>query len=134
MRKQTCEFIAGCVFTKMEATICKELKQIPATADVHIGSCELIPKIWFGLPCYSKLTNDITGDEKFWLKEKLERLMEDVFPKFEITIIKIVPDAQYIRFDYNVVKKNSVKKMTVEQIEKELGYKVEIVSEVSNDE
>ena len=81
------------------------------------------------MPCYSKLTNDITGDEKFWLKEKLGRLMEDVFPKFEITITKIVPDAQYIRFDYNVVKKAPVKKMTVEQIEKELGYKIEIVSD-----
>ena len=129
MRKQTCEFIAGCVFTKMEATICKELKRIPATADVNTGNCELIPKIWFGLPCYSKLTNDITVDEKFWLKEKLGRLMEDVFPKFEITITNIVPDAQYIRFDYNVVKKAPVKKITVEQIEKELGYKIEIVSD-----
>lgn len=131
MKKQTYEFIAGCVFTKMEATICKELKRIPATADVNIGNCELVPKIWFGLTSMSKATNDITGDEKFWLKEKLEMLMEDLFPKFEITIVKIVPDAQYIRFDYNVVRKVPVKKMTVEQIEEELGYKVEIVSEVS---
>lgn len=131
MKKQTYEFIAGCVFTKMEATICKELKRIPATADVNIGNCELIPKIWFGLSSSSNHTNDITGNEKYWLKEKLEMLMEDLLPKFDTTVIKIVPDAQYIRFDYNVVKKAPVKKMTVEQIEKELGYKVEIVSEVA---
>jgi len=131
MKKQTYEFIAGCVFTKMEATICKELKQIPATADVNIGDCELIPKIWFGLSSSHKVTNDITGDAKYWLKEKLEMLLEDLLPKFETTIVKIVPDNQYIRFDYNVVKKVPAKKMTVEQIEKELGYKVEIVSEVA---
>lgn len=132
MKKQTYEFIAGCVFNKMETNVFEKLKQIPATeCNININSHEMIPKIWFGISSSHEVTNDITGDAKYWLKDKLEMLMADLLPKFETTIVKIVPDNQYIRFDYNVVKKVPVKKMTVEQIEKELGYKVEIVSEVT---
>ena len=126
MHHQSGNFIAGCLFTKMETNICKKLKQ----GATEIGDCEIIPKIWFGLTSSKSVTNDIYSCDKAWFKKKLEQTLNDLLPQFETTIVKIVPDAQYIRFDYNVIKKAPVKKMTVEQIEKELGYKVEIVSEV----
>ena len=83
--------------------------------------------ILFGMLCFCCFF----GCDKMYIKKKVEDALNDLLPQFETTIIKIVPDAQYIRFDYTVVKKVTVKKMTVEQIEKELGYKVEIVSEVT---
>ena len=129
MTSQPIDFIVGCLFNRIETTVFKEMKN-QDTDDITIGDCEMIPKVWFGLRCNKDYTNDITGDNKHYLKSKLERVLADAMPRFDISITKIVPDAQYIRFDYNVTKKTTAKKMTVEQIEKELGYKVEIVSEV----
>ena len=129
MKKQSRDFIIGYVFNRMETSVFKELKKIPATSDVAIGECEFIPKIWFGLSCSQDVRNDINGCEKHQLKVELEKLMTDILPKYETTVVRIVPDAQYIRFDYNVISKPTVKKMTVEEIEKELGYKIEIVSD-----
>ena len=125
-KQQSLPFITGCLFQKMDTNILKKLK----AGDTPIRDCEFIPKVMFGLTCSHSAVNDILGDQKMFIKNTLEDALCDMYPQFEITVVKIVPDKQYIRFDYTVVKKVPVKKMTVEQIEKELGYKVEIVSEV----
>lgn len=127
MKKQSLSFIAGCLFTKMDRTVFRAIEG----KDDNVGDCEFIPKCWFGLTPSKDYTNDIVGDTKYYLKNYVEDIFKQLYKDYDVTIIKVAPDKQYIRFDYNVVKKAPVKKMTVEQIEKELGYKVEIVSEVA---
>ena len=43
--------------------------------------------------------------------------------------IDIFPDEQYIRFVFEGTYIEPVKEMTIEQIEKELGYKIKVVSD-----
>ena len=125
MQKQPLDFIVGYLFSKVDMSIYKHF-------NVHkrnLIDSQLVPKIWFGLSSCSSVTNDIKGELKYQMKTLLEKTLKDLYPKFETTVIRIVPEKQYIRFDFNVKPVPEVKKMTVEEIEKVLGYKIEIVSD-----
>ena len=125
MQEQSIPFIVGYLFSKMDTSIFKYF-------NVHkrnLIDSQLVPKIWFGLSSCSSVTNDIKGELKYQMKTLLEKTLKDLYPKFETTVIRIVPEKQYIRFDFDVKPIPEVKKMTVEEIEKVLGYKIEIVSD-----
>ena len=125
MKEQSIPFIVGYLFSKMDVSITKHF-------NVHkrnLIESHCVPKIWFGLSSCSSITNDVKGELKHQMKMLLEKTLKDLYPKFETTVIRIVPEQQYIRFDFDVKPIPEVKKMTVEEIEKALGYKIEIVSD-----
>lgn len=125
MTKQPLPFIVGYLFKCMDTSIYKHFN---CHKSVLVES-HCVPKIWFGLSSCSSITNDITGDYKYQLKVTLQKVLGDSYPKFETVCERIVPEKQYIRFDFKVTPIPEVKKMTVEEIEKALGYKIEIVSD-----
>ena len=125
MKEQSIPFIVGYLFSKMDTSIFKHF-------NVHkrnLIDSQLVPKIWFGLSSCSSVTNDIKGELKYQMKTLLEKTLKDLYPKFETTVIRIVPEKQFIRFDFNVKPIPEAKKMTIAEIEKALGYKIEIVSD-----
>ncbi len=126
MTAKSIDFITGYVFSKIDRSI---FKHTTAKGFNTFEDSQVVPKIWFGLKCTSNHTNDITGDVKYEMKFALEQAINDLYPKWETTVVSIVPERQYIRFDYIVRRREEAKKMTIAEIEKELGYKVEIISE-----
>lgn len=124
MKQQLISFISGCLFEKMSR---KMYDFIQDGAEAENGWV-CIPKIWFGLPYSDNILFDLKGSVKYELRTCLEETLLDLFPNYKCEIIKIVPEGAYITFDYKFSKKETVKKMTVADVEKALGYKVEIVS------
>ena len=127
MTKQPLPFIVGYLFKSMDTSIYKHFhtyEHISVLVESHS-----VPKIWFGLSSCSSVTNDITGDKKYELIQNLQDTLNALYPKFETVCERIIPEGQYIRFDFKVTPIPEIKKMTVDEIEKELGYKIEIVSD-----
>ena len=125
MKEQSIPFIVGYLFSKVDMSIYKHFNAHKR----NLIDSQLVPKIWFGLSSCSSVTNDIKGELKYQMKMLLEKTLKDLYPKFETTVIRIVPEKHYIRFDFNVKPIPEVKKVTIEEIEKALGYKIEIVSD-----
>ena len=125
MKAQSLDFITGYVFAKMDRSIFKHFNERP---DTLVNSVN-VPKIWFGLSSCQQVTNDIKGDEKYLLRENICEALNSIYPRLKTICERIVPEKCYIRFDFKVNYKEQIKKMTVEEIEKELGYKIEIVSD-----
>ena len=121
MGKQSLDFICGVLHESMMKAVC----QTNSTFE-HIGASCLIPKVWFGLPC-SK-SEDVTLDDctQRHFNCKLVKMSEELFSNKRVTWY-FRPFKQYIEVKYDIEK--SPKKMTVAEIEKELGYRIEIVSE-----
>lgn len=127
MQKQSLDFIVGYVFARADKAIFKHFWTYEHKNELLV-SIE-VPKIWFGLPSHNNITNDITGDKKYELMQKLTDTLNALYPKLDSICEKITPEKQYLKFHFRVKYKEQVKKMTVEEIEKELGYKIEIVSD-----
>ena len=125
MKKQSLDFIVGYLFKSMDTSIFKHFNCHKST----LVESHCVPKIWFGLSSCSSITNDITGDKKYELIQKLQDTLNALYPKFNTICERVVPEHQYIRFDFKVTPIPEVKKMTIEEIEKALGYKIEIVSD-----
>lgn len=125
MKAKSLDFIVGYVFAQMDRSIFKQFGHND-TKETLIESI-IVPKTWFGLTSCSFITNDITEDKKYELIHKLHDTLNDLYPKLNTTCERIIPEKCYIRFDFKVKYKEQVKKMTVEEIEKALGYKIEIV-------
>lgn len=126
MQKQSLDFIVGYVFAKADRNIFKHFWTYEHKNELLV-SIE-VPKIWFGLPSHNNITNDITGDKKYELMQKLTDTLNALCPKLDSICEKITPEKQYLKFHFRVKYKEEVKKMTLEEIEKELGHKIEIVS------
>ena len=127
MQKQSLDFIAGYVFAKMDRSIFKQFSNND-TKETLVESIT-VPKIWFGLSSSQQVTNDIKGDEKYILRENICEALDSIYPRLETICERIIPEKCYIRFDFRVKYKEQIKKMTVEEIEEALGYKIEIVSD-----
>ena len=127
MNKQSLDFIVGYVFAQMCRSISKHFNN-NCTKETLVESIA-VPKIWFGLTSCSFITNDIAEDKKYELIQKLHDALNDLYPRLNTTCERIIPEKCFIRFDFKVKYKEQVKKMTVEEIEKALGYKIEIVSD-----
>ena len=124
MQKQTKDFIIGYVFSRME-------DKITPLLSTNINSIEgkvQVPKIWFGLPCSKRLDNSIQDCTSYTcpIVKTLHDLYSKVFTYFSVNLY---PQEQYMIFDFKVKKEEPKKKMTIKQIEKELGYKIELISE-----
>lgn len=126
MTKKSIDFISGYVFRKMEKSI---FDNLCTTSDNSFNDSQFVPKIWFGLTSCSNILNDIKGDKKYELTIELQNALNDLFPKLNIEIVRIIPERQYIRFDYTASKKEERRKMTVAEVEEQLGYKIEIISD-----
>lgn len=122
MQKQTDEFIAGFIFYKADETIIK--------AGLNCDSIEFsvqIPKIWFGFNTYtsyltcSRIQLESLSNMKEIVINTIKQLTNN---KYKITI-EVMEENQYLKFNFYL---NKPKKMTVSEIEKALGYKVEIIS------
>ena len=125
MTEQSIPFIVGYLFKSMDGSIFKHFNCHKST----LVESHCVPKIWFGLSSSSCYTNDIKGEIKHQLKIMLEKVLQDLYPELKTEVARITPEKQYIRFDFIVTPVPEVKKMTVEEIEKALGYKIEIVSD-----
>lgn len=127
MQKQSLDFIIGYVFARVDRALFKHFWKYENKEELKV-SIE-VPKIWFGLPSHNNITNDITGNDKYGMIQKLNDTLNDLYPKLDSICEKITPEKQYLKFHFRVKYKEQIKKMTVEEIEKELGYKIEIVSD-----
>lgn len=124
MKEQTLEFNIGYAFAALDRAF---IKCVDEKLDFDFGKV-LIPKVWFGYKYWSALEEDILNHIKRDIYTRLYGIFEDIAPKWEVGL-KIDQYKQYIRINYTFAKKEEPKKMTVNEIEKALGYKVEIVSE-----
>ena len=127
MQKQSLDFIVGYVFAKVDKGIFKHFWTYEHKNELLVSID--VPKIWFGLTSCSSVTNDITGDKKYELIQKLTDTLNSLYPKLDCVCDKITPENQYLKFHFRVKYREQVKKMTVAEVEKALGYKVEIVSD-----
>ena len=124
MQKQSKDFIIGYVFSRME-------NKITSLLSANINSIEgkvQVPKIWFGLPCSKRFDNTIQDCVSYTcpIVKTLHDLYSKVFTHFSVNIY---PQEQYMIFDFKVGKEEPKKKMTLKQIEKELGHRIELISE-----
>ena len=127
MKEQSLDFITGYVFARVDRAIFRHFWTYQNKNELTV-SIEVV-KIWFGLTSCSSVTNDITGDKKYELMQKLTDTLNSLYPKLDCLCEKIAPENQYLKFHFKVRFKEQVKKMTLEEIEKALGYKIEIVSD-----
>lgn len=125
MKAKSLDFITGYVFAKMDRSIFRHFNEYKST----LVESHCVPKIWFGLSSCQQVTNDIKGDEKYMLRENICEALNSIYPRHKTICERIIPEKQYIRFDFKVTPIPEVKKMTVEEIEEVLGYKIEIVSD-----
>lgn len=125
MQRQSLDFIVGYLFNSLDKSIFKHFSNHKST----LVESHCVPKIWFGLSSSSCYTNDVKGEIKYQLKIMLEKVLQDLYPQFKTEVVRIVPEKQYLRFDFKITPIPEVKKMTVEEIEEALGYKIEIVSD-----
>ena len=124
MQKQSKDFIIGYVFSSIEHKVTSLLSANVYTIEGKVQ----VPKIWFGLPCSKSLDNTIYDCTSYTcpIVKTLHDLYSKVLTYFSVNLY---PQEQYMIFDFKVGKEEPKKKMTLGQIEKELGYKVELISE-----
>ena len=127
MQKQSLDFIVGYVFTRVDRAIFRHFWTYENKNELIVSID--VPKIWFGLTSCSSITNDINGDKKHELMQKLNDVLNSLYPKLDSVCDKIAPEKQYLKFHLKVNYKEQVKKMTVAEVEEALGYKIEIVSD-----
>ena len=128
MKEQSLDFIVGYVFAKVDKAIFKHFWKYENKNELLVSID--VPKIWFGLTSCSSITNDITSDKKYELIQNLNDTLNSLFPKLDSVCDRITPENQYLKFHFRVKYREQIKKMTVEEIEKALGYKIEIVSNI----
>ena len=127
MKAKSLDFIVGYVFAKMDRGIFKHFWTYENKNELVVSID--VPKTWFGLTSCSSVTNDITGDKKYELIQKLNDTLNSLYPKLDSVCNGIAPENQYLKFHFRVKYREQVKKMTIEEIETALGHKIEIVSD-----
>ena len=124
MQKQSKDFIIGYVFSSIERKVTSNLS---ANIDKIEGKVQ-VPKIWFGLPCSKDPDNTIYDCLSY--TNPLVKTLHDLYSKvLNYFSVKLYPQEQYMIFEFKAMKEEPKKKMTLKQIEKELGYKIELISE-----
>lgn len=119
------QFNAGVIYDKIERVVVPMLKDTTAASCksiVTIPAIQLLPKI-----IHPPLTEyDIIKRTE----DDVIRHFDAVYGKqFKLEFIKIEHNVQYIELHYVITRKEQYKEMTVEQIEKALGYKIKIVGD-----
>lgn len=121
---KTHDFIEGYIFSEVESTLIRAF---------HDKKCRwnktvTIPKSWFGLQAneFVMLTEHEQSKLKIEIKDLLGQMNNT--RSYEYTVIF----GEYKQFIYIYIEGiyvEPIKEMTIEQIEKELGYKIKIVGE-----
>ena len=127
MKEQKDNFLVGYLFSDIERKVFKEAQNNPMVDEIS-GSI-LIPKIWFGFPY--NITNkfiEYNNTKIICVVMELKEVLKDFLPKWERFNIEFSSQKQYICFDFTLYKE-ARRKMTLEQIEKKLGYKIELIKE-----
>ena len=128
-KNKSIEFIAGYVYSNIERKLITTLQDMgyydfsdytPTKDAVILQDSVLVPQCWFEKPLTLK---ERKIEINTAIIKALFQLNTHYYFKIEIEEYK-----QYYVFNYAVGKGRIPKKMTVEEIEKELGYKVEIIS------
>ena len=124
MQKQSKDFIIGYVFSRMEDKITPLLS---ANINTIEGKVQ-VPKVWFGLPCSKSLDNTIYDCTSY--TTPLVKTLHDLYLKvLTYFSVNLYPQEQYMIFEFKAMKEEPKRKMTIKDIEKELGYKIELISE-----
>ena len=130
MKEQSLDFIKGYVFSRIEKKVYEaHINKLPKIEAIEIS----IPKTWFGLRAIKDKTEDLDCFDKAVLITSIKQLClayNTEKSKYDFTMT-IEPDEQYILITVEG-KRTSPKEMTMAEIEKELGYKIKIVSEETN--
>ena len=127
MKEQNSDFLTGYIFAEIQRIVYKQIYKNPKDIN-KINDFVLVPKIWFGLKSDKSVNNFISGFVRATLLNKISNVLKDLFPKWESIEITCQPHQQYVRFDFTMIRQVP-KKLTIEEIEKKLGYKIEIISE-----
>ena len=128
---KTADFIAGYVYRAIEYTASKNTNCFRSVPSNGFASDVCFPKVWVG----GKHNEDV---ENAAFSNKMEDVMQQLTDAFVATYGKhfqlLARWEEYafgranIAINYRILKQEP-KKMTVTEIEKALGYKIEIVSE-----
>lgn len=130
MKEQSLDFIKGYVYSKIEKKIYEA--HVNKLTKIESGNIS-IPKTWFGLRAIKDKTEDLSCFDRSVLITSIKQLClayNTEKSKYDFNIVA-EPDEQYILITVEG-KRTSPKEMTVAEIEKELGYKIKIVSEEIN--
>ena len=124
MQKQSKDFIIGYVFSRMEDKINPLLSANIYTIEGKVQ----VPKVWFGLPCNKSLDNTIYDCTSYTCP--IVKTLNDLYLKvLTYFSVNLYPQEQYMIFEFKAMKEEPKRKMTIKDIEKELGYKIELISE-----
>ena len=121
------DFIEGYIYSEVESTLIRAF----VDKETRWNKTVVIPKSWFGLRATQNAAVMLTEHEQSKLRLELKDLlcqMNNNIRSYEYTVI-FRPYKQYIHIDIEGVYVEPVKEMTIEQIEKELGYKIKVVSD-----
>ena len=121
------EFIEGYIFSEVESTLIRAFHDKASRWNQMIT----IPKSWFGLAATQREAVMLTEHEQSKLRLEIKDVlcqMNNNSRSYEYTVL-FRPYKQYIRVDIEGVYLEPVIEMTIEQIEKELGYKIKVVSD-----
>ena len=121
------EFIEGYIYSEVESTLIRAFVDKETRWDRTVT----IPKSWFGLRATQNESVMLTEHEQSKLRIELKDIlcqMNNDIRSYEYTVI-FRPYKQYVQIDVEGVRVEHVKEMTIEQIEKELGYKIKVVSD-----
>ena len=126
-KKKSLDFITGYVYSKIEKKIFNAyMHKLSKIEPIYIS----IPKIWFGLRPIRDKAEDVGCFDRSVLITSIKQLClayNTEKSKYDFNL-SMEPDKQYILITIEG-KRTSPKKMTIAEIEKELGYKIEIIPE-----
>lgn len=127
MKIQTNEFITGYVFAEADRKLAKKITE---KRDIERIIVDVdVPKIWFHMICALNPSVSAPIHDVDYVTEHVTNTFKDVFPNWNIECTSDV-NHQYQRFKFYAQKKIERKKITIQDIEKILGYRIEIISEV----
>lgn len=122
---ETTDFNAGILYNRVEKAVYPALKDNSIDSTVgtlSLPAIQVLPKITFQRTSEEDIINAIT--------KKIADHFDAVYGKtFSITFPTFRKVKAYVEIDYVITRKHSYKEMTIEQIEKELGYKIKVVGE-----
>lgn len=116
-------WIDGYIFSNIEKRYIKALKDKDDNFQVEVD----IPKSWFGLQ--ATISKDITLDNTSidrYLSE-IKDMTSVLCKKWKISSLGMYPNMQYMRV--YVIMERAIPRLTKRQIEKLLGYEIEIIQE-----
>lgn len=119
---ESTDFNAGCIYTRMEKVLIKNVINKEANEVVSFVELPKIQMICQDSNCDNQIINNTL--------EKVMKHFEAVYGKtYELIIHGWKYHKQYVYIDYRIVRKEQPKELTVTEIEKLLGYKIKIVGE-----